>query len=539
MKYFFYWIFLGLLLACTEQEPIVGDIVLHNGIILDGTGEEGYPGQVVIKGDKIVYVGKKCLVEADTFIDVEGKVITPGFINMLSWAYNSLMEDGRSLSDLKQGVTLEVFGEGTSAGPRGIPGEEGYISFGEAMKKLEENGVSTNFASYLGAATVRIQTVGYENRKATKDEMERMRGIVQTAMEEGAMGIGSSLIYAPGDYADTEELIELCRVAQQFEGKYISHMRNEDKYLMEALNEFLTIAREASIPSEIYHLKASREPNWHLLDSVIQKVEEARAEGLKITADIYTYNASSTGLTGVIPTWVQEGGHRAWINRMKVPAVRERLLADIRLELAEQDPAGILMVGFNRDSMKQLYQGMTIAEAALKRGQTPEETIVDLIIEDDSRIQCIYFSMSEENISKKVKIPWVSFCSDAGSYSDLSKDFRTHPRAFGSFIRVLGKYTRDEKWLTLPEAVHKLSGLPAQNLGLKDRGLLQKGYYADLVVFDPEEVSDQATFEDPLQFAIGVYDVFVNGTQVLKNGEHMGVFSGRYIRNYEPESSQK
>jgi N-acyl-D-amino-acid deacylase len=538
MKHLFYWSLLGLLLACSQQEPIIGDVVLHNGIILDGTGQEGYSGQVVIKGDKIVYVGKKCLVEADTFIDVEGKAISPGFINMLSWAYNSLMEDGRSLSDLKQGVTLEVFGEGTSAGPRGTPGEEGYVSFGEAMKKLEVNGVSTNFASYLGAATVRIQTVGYENRKATKDEMERMRGIVQTAMEEGAMGIGSSLIYAPGDYADTEELIELCRVAQQFEGKYISHMRNEDKYLMEALDEFLTIAREASIPSEIYHLKASREPNWHLLDSVIQKVEEARAEGLKITADIYTYNASSTGLTGVIPTWVQEGGHRAWINRMKVPAVRERLLADIRLELAEQDPAGILMVGFNRDSMKQLYQGMTIAEAALKRGQTPEETIVDLIIEDDSRIQCIYFSMSEENISKKVKIPWVSFCSDAGSYSDLSKDFRTHPRAFGSFIRVLGQYTRDEKVLTLPEAVHKLSGLPAQNLGLNDRGLLQKGYYADLVVFDPEEVADQATFEDPLQFATGVYDVFVNGAQVLKNGEHTGVFSGRYIRNYEVESSQ-
>ncbi|MGA1543812.1 MAG: N-acyl-D-amino-acid deacylase family protein, partial [Saprospiraceae bacterium] len=297
MKHLFYWSLLGLLLACSQQEPIIGDVVLHNGIILDGTGQEGYSGQVVIKGDKIVYVGKKCLVEADTFIDVEGKAISPGFINMLSWAYNSLMEDGRSLSDLKQGVTLEVFGEGTSAGPRGTPGEEGYVSFGEAMKKLEVNGVSTNFASYLGAATVRIQTVGYENRKATKDEMERMRGIVQTAMEEGAMGIGSSLIYAPGDYADTEELIELCRVAQQFEGKYISHMRNEDKYLMEALDEFLTIAREASIPSEIYHLKASREPNWHLLDSVIQKVEEARAEGLKITADIYTYNASSTGLT--------------------------------------------------------------------------------------------------------------------------------------------------------------------------------------------------------------------------------------------------
>lgn len=533
-----YWSLLIMSIACSQQAPIVGDVVLHNGFILDGTGQEGYLGQVVIKGDKIIYVGKERPAEAEKIIDVKGRAISPGFINMLSWAYNSLMEDGRSLSDLKQGVTLEVFGEGTSAGPRGILGEEGYVSFGEAMKKLEEQGVSTNFASYLGAATVRIQTVGYENRKATKEELERMRGIVKTAMEEGAMGIGSSLIYAPGDYADTEELIELCRVAQEFQGKYISHMRNEDKYLMEALDEFLTIARKASIPAEIYHLKASREPNWHLLDSVIQKVEEARAEGLKVTADIYTYNASSTGLTGVIPTWVQEGGHQAWINRMKVPDVRERLLTDIRSELAEQDPKGILMVGFKRDSMEQLYRGMTIAEAAVKRGQTPEETIIDLIIEDDSRIQCIYFSMSEENIAKKVKIPWVSFCSDAGSYSDLSKDFRTHPRAFGSFIRVLGKYTRDEKLLTLPEAVHKLSGLPAQNLGLKERGLLREGYYADLVVFDPEEVADEASFEEPLQFATGVYDVFVNGAQVLKNGEHTGVFSGRYIKNYEVESSQ-
>lgn len=538
MKYLLSLILLVVFFGCSFQEPIVGDVVLRNGYILDGTGQEGFDGQVVIKGDKIVYVGKQCPVEADQIIDVGGKAISPGFINMLSWAYNSLMDDGRSLSDLKQGVTLEVFGEGTSAGPKGKPGEEGYVSFGEAMKKLEKNGVSTNFASYLGAATVRIQTVGYENRKATKDELERMREIVKTAMTEGAMGIGSSLIYAPGDYADTEELIELCRVAQQYQGKYISHMRNEDKYLMEALDEFLTIAREASIPAEIYHLKASREPNWHLLDSVIQKMEAARSEGLRVTADIYTYNASSTGLTGVIPTWVQEGGHRAWINRMKVPAVRERLLADIRLELEEQDPAGILMVGFNRDSMEQLYRGMTIAEAALQRGQSPEETIIDLIIEDDSRIQCIYFSMSEENIAKKVQIPWVSFCSDAGSYSDISKDFRTHPRAFGSFIRVLGKYTRDEKLLTLPEAVHKLSGLPAQNLGLKDRGLLKEGYYADIVVFDPEEVADQATFEEPLQFAIGVYDVFVNGVQVLENGAHTGVFPGRYVKNYEEELNQ-
>ena len=527
------------LIFCTacKQELSTCDIVIQGGMLYNGTGENPFIGTVAIQDDRIIYVGKPKDFSAGKTIDASGKAIAPGFINMLSWAYGSLKEDGRSLSDLKQGVTLEVFGEGTSAGPRGKKNDGDYISFGTAMDSLVLNGVSTNVASFLGAATVRIQEIGYDNRKATAEELTNMRSIVKEAMEEGAMGIGSSLIYAPGDYADTNELTELCKVAADYGGMYISHMRNEDNKVLEALDELLLIAENANIPAEIYHLKASRQPNWHLLDSVIAKVESARAKGLRITADMYTYNASSTGLTGVIPTWVQEGGHRAWINRMQESGPRARLIADIKKELSEQPPSGILMVGFNKDSMANIYRGKTVEEAAQIRGQSPEETIIDMIVEDDSRIQCIYFSMSEENIRKKIQIPWLSFCSDAGSYSDISKDFRTHPRAFGSFIRVLGKFSRDEQLITLQEAVRKLSGFPATNLGLRDRGFLKEGHYADIVIFDPETVTDKATFDAPLQFAEGMDHVFVNGIQVLENGNHTGAFPGKFVKGpgYELE----
>jgi len=519
---------LSFLFFTCQNEPIVCDLLIHNGTIYDGSGSEPYIGSVGVTDDKIIYVGKNTRFEADTIIDATDLSVSPGFINMLSWAYSSLMEDGRSLSDLKQGVTLEVFGEGVSPGPYIRDGER--HSFKEAMEALENSGVSTNIASFLGATTARMMEVGFENRPATDKEMQKMREMVKQSMEEGAMGLGSSLIYAPADYAPTEELIELCRVVSEKGGMYISHMRNEDNLLMEALEELITISKEADIPSQIYHLKASREPNWHLLDTLIQRVEEARSEGLKITADIYTYNASSTGLTGVIPTWVQEGGHSAWINRMKDPAVRPRLLADIRAQLEEQPPEDILMVGFNNPEMSKKYLAKTIAEAALSRGQSPEEAIVDMVIEDNSRIQCIYFSMSEDNIRKKLKLPWVSFCSDAGSYSDTTKTFRTHPRAFGSFARVLGKYARDEQLISVAEAVRKLSGFPANNLKLKDRGLLRENYYADVVVFDEKKINDKATFEKPLQFSVGVNHVLVNGTPVLLNSEHTNKFTGRYVK---------
>tara|TARA_B100001964_G_C14200564_1_gene585559 strand:- start:122 stop:1738 length:1617 start_codon:yes stop_codon:yes gene_type:complete len=511
-----------------QNEPVQCDLLIYNGTIYDGTGSDPYVGSIGIADDKIIYVGENTRFEADTIIDATELSVSPGFINMLSWAYSSLMEDGRSLSDLKQGVTLEVFGEGVSPGPYVKDGKR--HSFKEAMEALENNGVSTNIASFLGATTARMMEVGFENRPATKKEMQRMREMVRRSMDEGAMGIGSSLIYAPADYAPTEELVELCRAAAEKGGMYISHMRNEDNLLMEALEELITISREANIPAEIYHLKASREANWHMLDSLIKRVEQVREEGLEITADIYTYNASSTGLTGVIPTWVQEGGHRAWINRMKDPKIRPRLLNDIRKQLAEQPPEGILMVGFNNPEMSKKYLAKTIAEAANTRGQSPEEAIVDMVIEDDSRIQCIYFSMSEENIRKKIQLPWVSFCSDAGSYSDISKSFKTHPRAFGSFIRVLGKYSRDEKLISLAEAVRKLSGLPAKNLKIKKRGLLKEGYFADLVMFDANKVNDSATFDEPLKFSTGVAHVVVNGTPVLLNSKHTNKFTGRYIK---------
>ena len=521
-----------------ESEPSDVDVLISGGIIHDGTGMSGYIGNVAINNDTIFYVGKKNNFIAKKTIDASGKIVSPGFINMLSWGYNTLMQDGRSLSDLKQGVTLEVFGEGTSPGPRGSINTNNYVSFGEAMENLESSGVSTNIASYLGAATVRIQEIGYANRKATPSEMESMRNIVKLAMMQGAIGIGSSLIYAPGDYADTDELVELSKVASSYGGRYISHMRNEDSKVLEALDELLEIAERANIPAQIYHLKTSRKPNWHLLDTVINKVEKARANGLKITADMYTYPASSTGLTGVIPTWVQEGGRQAWINRMKKPDVRERLFEDIRKELSEQPPEDILMVGFNKQSMSNKYRGMTIAEAAILRNESPEEAIVNLIIEDGSRIQCIYFSMSEENVRKKIKLPWVAFDSDAGSYSDISKDFITHPRAFGSFARVLGKYVRDEKLISMEEAIRRLTGFPADNLGIKNRGYLKPGFFADIVVFDPELIEDKATFEEPLQFAVGVEDVFVNGIQVLSESNHTGKFPGRFVKGagYSPSN---
>ena len=511
-----------------QNEPITCDVLIYNGTVYDGTGEPPYLGSVGITDDKITYVGKNTRFEADTIIDATSLSISPGFINMLSWGYSSLMEDGRSLSDLKQGVTLEVFGEGVSPGPYVKEGERFSLKY--AMEALENRGVSTNIASFLGATTARVIEVGFENRPATEQEMERMKQMVQESMEQGAMGIGSSLIYAPADYAPTQELVELCRVASKNGGMYISHMRNEDNLLMEALEELITIAKEAEIPAEIYHLKASREANWNMLDTLIKRVEQVRAEGLEITADIYTYNASSTGLTGVIPTWVQEGGHRAWINRMKDPSVRPRLLEDIRKQLAEQPPEGILMVGFNNPEMSKKYLTKTIAQAAKTRGQSPEEAIVDMVIEDDSRIQCIYFSMSEENIRKKMQLPWVSFCSDAGSYSDITKSFKTHPRAFGSFARVLGKYSRDEGIITLAEAVRKLSGFPAKNLKLDKRGFLMPGHYADVVVFDAKQIDDRATFEEPLQFSVGVEHVFVNGTAALLKGEHTNKFTGRYVK---------
>ena len=526
-----------------DNSNSVYDVVVRNGTVYDGSGSEGFIADVAISGDRIAKIGPKLSGKGKKEIDAAGMAVAPGFINMLSWAFNSLLRDGLSQSDIRQGVTLEVFGEGNSPGPlsdamksemldwnSGDDSDIPWVTLGEALTHLENKGVSTNVASFVGATTVRIHVVGYENRKATQEEISEMQALVREAMEEGAVGLGSSLIYAPADYADTDELIALSKVVGEYGGRYISHMRSEDKDLLKAYAELERIAREAGVGAEIYHLKASREPYWKLLDDLIDLVDKAREEGLDISADMYTYNASSTGLTGVIPTWVQEGGHEAWMARMQDPDVRPRLIKDLEAELTVQPPEGILLVGFRNEKMGKKYVGMTLAEAAEERGQAPVDAIIDMVLEDDSRIQCVYFSMSEENIRKKIALPWVAFCSDAGSVDPSWSTGMKHPRAYGSFSRVLGKYARDEGVITLAEGVRRLTSFPADNLKLKNRGRLKGGYYADVVVFDPETIQDHATFREPNQYSTGVAHVFVNGDHVLKEGEHTGATPGRFLK---------
>ena len=521
----------------------VHDVVIQSGTIYDGSGGVPFVGTVAIRGDRISHVGPPVALQGRTIIDADGLAVSPGFINMLSWTATALFRDGKSQGDIRQGVTLEVLGEGSSLGPLNdrmrrawldrqdeIKYDIPWTTLGQGLEHLVGLGVAPNLASFVGATSLRIHEVGYENRPPTAAELERMKALARTAMEEGAVGMSTALIYAPADYASTEELVSLSKVVAEYDGLYISHMRSEGADLMEALDELFTIAREAGIRAEIYHLKASRRDNWHKLDELIRRVEQAQKDGLQITADMYTYNASSTGLTGVIPTWVQEGGHEAWMNRMRDPEVRRRLTSELRDQLGKQPPEGILLVGFRNKELGKQFMGKTLAEAASLRGQAPEIAIMDMVLEDDSRIQCVYFSMSEDNIRKKIALPWVSFCSDAASLDPAWATDMTHPRAYGSFARVLGKFSRDEKIIPLREAIRRLTSFPAANLKIRNRGSLKTGYFADVVVFDPETVTDHATFKEPHQFSTGVAHVFVNGVQVLKAGEHTGAKPGRVIR---------
>ncbi|MBT7028116.1 MAG: D-aminoacylase, partial [Verrucomicrobia bacterium] len=496
------------------------DVVIQNGTIYDGSGGVPFVGTVAIRGDRISYLGAPTELRGKTVIDATGKAVSPGFINMLSWTAKALRRDGKSQGDIRQGVTLEVLGEGSSLGPlnatmrrRKDGTDVPWTTLGQGLEHLVGLGVSPNIASFVGATTLRVHEVGYENRPATEAELERMQALARAAMEEGAVGISTALIYAPADYASTEELVRLAKAVAEYDGLYISHMRSEGSQLLEALDELFNIAREAGIRSEIYHLKASRRGNWHKLDELIRRVEQAQKDGLQITADMYTYNASSTGLTGVIPTWVQEGGHEAWMNRMREPEARKRLLGDLREQLANQPPEGIMMVGFENEELGKKFMGKTVAEAARIRGQSPEDAIIDLVLEDNSRIQCVYISMSMDNIRKKIALPWVSFCSDSASLDPANATDMTHPRAYGSFARVLGKFSRDEKIISLREAIRRLTSFPAANLKIRNRGSLKEGYFADVVVFDPETVTDHATFKEPHQFSTGVAHVFVNGVQ--------------------------
>jgi N-acyl-D-amino-acid deacylase len=547
------WLACALLAVCLQGCERAGDydVIIRGGTIYDGTGNLPYPGDVGITDDRIAIVGDLSGRTGTVEVDARGKAVSPGFINMLSWANVSLIEDGRGMSDLKQGVTLEVMGEGFSMGPlneemkREMVARQGDIKYdiewttlNEYLEYLVGKGISPNVASYVGATTVRVHEVGYENRPANEAELGRMQELVREAMRDGALGVGSSLIYAPANFADTDELTALVSAAAELGGAYISHIRSEGDRLEEAVTELLKIASMTGAPAEIYHLKASGKPNWYKLQNVFTMIEAAREAGLRITANMYTYPASATGLNASMPLWVQEGGHDAWIARLKDPDVRARVVAEMKDPDADWEnrfvqagPENILLLSFVNDDLKPLM-GKTLKEVADERGTDPAETAIDLVIEDNSRVGVSYFMMSEDNVRRKVAQPWMSFGSDAGAPAaeGVFLESNTHPRAYGTFARLLGKYSREERVIPLHEAIRRLTSLPATNIGIRGRGLLAEGQFADVVVFDPETVTDHATFEEPHQYATGVDDVFVNGVQVLSDGEHTGATPGRVVR---------
>ncbi len=536
----FLWAFICCtLLACTPERSY--EVLIKNATIVDGSGNPAYMADLGINADTIAAVGTLKGSKGDIEIDATGLTASPGFINMLSWANVSLIEDGRSQSDLRQGVTLEVMGEGRSMGPlnermklemkenqQHIKYDISWTSLGEYLDHLEEKGISTNVASFVGNGTLRNYVMGYEKREPSEDEMAIMKSLLKEAMEEGAVGMSTSLIYVPSGHAETSEITELAKIVSEYDGMYVSHIRDEEGQLLEAVQELLTIAEEADIRSEIYHFKASGNANWHLLDSAIQLVNTARKNGLEVTTDMYMYNASSTGLNVVLPGWAKDGGHTSTMKLIEDTAMRNKMLMEMDFHVP---PEKILLVGFrNKDLRKNI--GKTLQEVASERGTSPENTVLDLIYEDNSRIQVVYFSMSEENIEKKLALPYMAICSDAGSYTNegIFLEQSTHPRAYGSFARLLGHYVRDRKIISLEEAIYRLTSLPASNLKIAKRGLLKPGYFADVVLFDASTIRDHATFSEPHQYATGVQHVFVNGLQVLKDGEHTGLFPGRVVR---------
>ena len=527
------------------------DVIIRAGTVYDGTGDEPKQVDVAIRGDRIVGMGDFLAAHANTIVDANGLVVAPGFINMLSWSTESLIEDGRSQSEIRQGVTTEIMGEGESMGPvndrirehmlreqKDIHYEIKWSTLAEYLRYLEARGVSCNVASFIGATTIREYVIGFEDKAPTAQQLDQMRELVRKEMEAGALGIGTSLIYPPAFYAKTDELIELCKVAAKYQGKYISHMRSEGSRLLEALDELIRISRQAGIPAEVYHIKAAGQQNWSKIDKLLSRIEAARKEGLRIAANMYTYIAAGTGLDACLPPWTEDGGYPALFKRLRDPGTRAKIAAQVNtptdewenLYLAAGSPDHILLVGFKSDKLKPLT-GKSLAEVAKMRRKDPVETIMELIAEDESRIDTIYFLMSEENIKKEIKKPWISFGSDEASQAPEGVFLKSnpHPRAYGNFARVLGKYVRDEKVIPLKEAIHKLSGLPATNLGLDHRGFIKEGMSADLVVFDPATIADRATFEKPHQYAVGMKHVFVNGVQVLKNGEHTGAKPGRAL----------
>lgn len=527
------------------------DLVIRNAVIIDGSGSERYAGDIAVTGDIISKVGEVNGKGKDE-LDAQGQILSPGFVNMLSWATESLLVDGRGMSDIMQGVTLEVMGEGWSMGPMTESmrtealASQGDLKFdipwttlGQYLQHLEDKGVSPNVASYVGATTLRIHEIGFEDRPPTAQELERMKTLARQAMEEGAIGIGSSLIYAPAFYAETEELIELCKAVSPYGGSYVTHMRSEGNRLLKGVDEVLRIAKEGNVQAEIYHLKAGGASNWYKMDLVINKIDSARNAGINIATNMYNYIAGATGLDASMPPWVQEGGYDQWAERLKDPIIREKVIAEMKQDANDWENlyygAGsadkLILVGFKNEDLKK-YTGKTLAEVAEIRGTSPEETAIDLVIEDGSRVGTVYFLMSEENVSKQMKLPYMTFGSDAGAPSSEGVFLKSnpHPRAYGNFSRLLGKYVRDEQVLPLEEAIYKLTSLSTSKLKIKKRGLIKEGYYADIVIFDPDEIGDNATFEKPHAYASGMEHVWVNGIQMLRNGEHTGNTGGRFVK---------
>jgi N-acyl-D-amino-acid deacylase len=540
------------LVACKKREY---DVIIRGGNVFDGSGKTRIVADIGIDADTIAIIGDLSGAVGKSEIDARGMAVSPGFINMLSWAVETLIIDGNSQADIRQGVTLEVFGEGGSMGPMNETMKKDAVeamrrdpdykydidwtTLGEYMKSMERRGIAPNIASFVGATTVRVHELGHANRAPSADELSRMKDLVKTAMEEGALGVGSSLIYAPANYSSTEELIELCKVAGEYGGMYITHMRSEGNSIDEAVDETIRIAKEAKLPAEIYHLKMAGKDNWNKLDHVLKRIDDANKAGIKITADMYTYPAGATGLDASMPPWLQEGGLKEWIKRMQNKKTRQKAIEEMKTPSDEWENllllAGgadqVLLVGFANDSLKK-FTGKTLAEVSQIYGKSPEETAMDLVIADSTRVGTVYFMISEDNIRKQIQLPYVSFGSDAGSPAAAGVFLKSsdHPRAYGNFARLLGKYVRDEHVISLEEAVRRLTSLPASNLKIQKRGMLAPGYYADVVVFDPGKIQDHATFARPHQYSTGVKDVFVNGVQVLKDGNHTGAKPGRFVK---------
>lgn len=534
------------------SHPPTYDLIIRNGYVYDGSGNDPFVSDIAIQADTIAAIGDLTGALSGHEIDATGLSISPGFINMLSWGTETLLIDGKSQSNIRQGVTLEVFGEGVSMGPlndqmkqdmldqmHDYTFEINWTTLGEYLEAMTKRGVSCNVASFVGATTLRMHAIGMDNRPPSTEELEEMKALASQAMEEGALGIGASLIYAPASYSSTEELVDLCKIASRYGGMYITHMRNEGNSILRALDETIEIAREANIPAEVYHLKVAGRPNWQKLDTVLATIARARNEGIAITADMYTYTAGATGLDAAMPTWVQEGGINDWIRRLRDPAIRKKVISEMRtpsdswenLLLMAGSPDRVLLVSFANDSLKR-FTGKTLSEVASLNGKSAEETILDLVITDSTRVGTVYFMMSEENIKKQIRLPYVSFGSDAASQAPEGVFLKSspHPRAYGNFARLLSKYVRDERVIPLQEAVRRLTSLPASNLKIKKRGQLRSGYFADIVIFDATKIMDHATFDNPQQYSTGMIHVFVNGVQVLSEGEHTGALPGRIVR---------